>query len=682
VLVDHFKRIFFTESEPVSFIDPLWQFTVNATNDTSFTDGELVAALTRLNGNAAPGPEQVPSRVIKDVFSTPESRAPLLALMNLCFVSGEVPPSWGESEIFILYKGKGSRDDPNNYRGINLINDFSRIFERLLEARIGSWMSQAKPQGPMQFGFRAGVGTADAHMLLKTVAASFSRVHGILGYACFVDLQKAFPSVYRSKAIESLQLAGAPPNTIRALAASWSMNSCKLRVNSFLSKPFMINRGVKEGGINSPSVFSVVYARVLESIGVRELPSNLSTMDTSSVYYFAFADDLALFSGNLSRVEIVLRKLNRTLPEFGMAVNVGKTCWMPFVPTNSRYRVEEPPSFSLILNHRRLECVDEFKYLGFVVNSFLSSNKHLSQKRDLMFNAARAMGRLIRNLQITNIKSIRTYFYSLISSQLYGLEGFNFQADDLYRAAKLFLQTIFCLPDSYPINVARSLLNLHIFEATLLSSRIRFIERAFLSPVSSLTIKALQYNQTVLRAHGSGFTHDLVSFLSTFFDVSDLEDLSVDDLSYLQDLRDQIVVQRHDEFRVSFRRSSGLNFIANLSENAMIPLQFGEFLGGLEYEQARIIMLVMGDVFRFSMAATGSECPFCPIQLHTPHLFLCPNCPFRGSLPSWQLLLESFRNLDWSSFVFMIFLCLQQWMRGTSFFEGRMVDRVDKFLNS
>jgi hypothetical protein len=159
------------------------------------------------------------------------------------------------------------------------------------------------------------------------------------------------------------------------------------------------------------------------------------------------------------------------------------------------------------------------------------------------FHPFSCVGGLLRRLEITNVKSIRTYFHSLVSSQLYGLESFSFQVDDYYRAAKLFLQTIFCLPDSYPINIARSLLNLQIFESISLNSRIRFIQRAFLSPVSDLSMKALEYNQTVLMAHGTGFTHDLVSFLSTFFDVSDLDDLSVSDLSYLQDLRDQIVHQ-------------------------------------------------------------------------------------------------------------------------------------------
>ncbi len=122
-LIEHFSGIFFTSAEPLSFMDPLCPFSSSA-EDGLFTDSELVTALIELNGQAAVGPERISSRVIKDVFSDMDTRAPLLALMNLCFRQGVVPLEWGSSEIFVLYKMKGSRADPNNYRGINLINDF------------------------------------------------------------------------------------------------------------------------------------------------------------------------------------------------------------------------------------------------------------------------------------------------------------------------------------------------------------------------------------------------------------------------------------------------------------------------------------------------------------------------------------------------------------------------------
>jgi hypothetical protein len=145
----------------------------------------------------------------------------------------------------------------------------------------------------------------------------------------------------------------------------------------------------------------------------------------------------------------------------------------------------------------------------------------------------------------------------------------------------------------------------------LVGSRIRFIERALLSPVSQSVAKAVEYDQVVLSRHGVGFTQDLISFLGDFFDVSDLDDMSLDDLSYLQDLRDQIVVQRQDEFRSTFRRSMGLSYVVDLFESAVFPLQFGEYLGTMNYEVARIVLLMIGDVFSFSLAATViSSCPF------------------------------------------------------------------------
>jgi hypothetical protein len=178
----------------------------------------------------------------------------------------------------------------------------------------------------------------------------------------------------------------------------------------------------------------------------------------------------------------------------------------------------------------------------------------------------------------------------------------------------------------------------------LLNSRINFFQRILVSPTGSVTMKAMDYDNGVLRTHRVGLSHDLVSFLSTFFDVSHIEDLSWRDISFLQDLRDEIVVQRSDEFRVSFRQSSGLSFWPDISDDAIMPLQFGEFLGGLEYEQARIVLLLLGDVFRFSLATTSSRCPFCPIELHTVHLFSCPNCPFRSSLPTWSSFIDALRS--------------------------------------
>ncbi len=120
--------------------------------------------------------------------------------------------------------------------------------------------------------------------------------------------------------------------------------------------------------------------------------------------------------------------------------------------------------------------------------------------------------------------------------------------------------------------------------------------------------------------------------------------------------------------------------------NAYSPLhhndnQFGEYLGNLEYEQAHLVLLFFGDVFRYSLGASGSRCPFCPIELHAYHLFSCPNAPFSSLLPSWQSFVASFHSSDyWSAFITILFLCYQQWSRGSNFFQTKAAERVDHFL--
>jgi hypothetical protein len=192
--------------------------------------------------------------------------------------------------------------------------------------------------------------------------------------------------------------------------------------------------------------------------------------------------------------------------------------------------------------------------------------------------------------------------------------------------------------------------------------------------------KALRFDSEMRSEVRSGFSHDLVSFLAQFFDTSDLDSLSLEDVSYLQDLRDQLSIQCDDIFRASFRRSSGLHFYADLNENVWIPVGLGEFLGTLDYEIARIVILFLGDVFRFSLAVGSSLCPFCPVQFHVQHLFRCPNCPFSDSLPSWSSFVEAFRVNDWAAAVQVIITGLYIWQQRTNFFRQSCKDRISVFL--
>ncbi len=241
-LLAHFEGIFFDKNEPLFFdlpalgiprpVDFLPQ---------QFTDKELVTALSDLNAQAAVGPQRIASSYIKSTFSDQEARVPLLYLMNRCFFEGKVPSQWGLSEVFVLYKGKGDKKQPVNYRGINLNDDFLRLFERLLDRRLESWLSIQKPWGNQQFGFCSGVGTEDAALCLQTLAGVCTKVCGFPLFANFIDLQRAFPSMLRSQILKVLHEIGVPHELVRAFAATFSGNSCRLRIGNTLTRPFPVN---------------------------------------------------------------------------------------------------------------------------------------------------------------------------------------------------------------------------------------------------------------------------------------------------------------------------------------------------------------------------------------------------------------------------------------------------------
>ncbi len=454
-LINHFSTVFYDPSEPLHFIPELLGIMPPVNFElVLFSDDELVASLLALNSQAAVGPQRVASRDLKSVFNDPRNRVVLLALMNMCFHQGRVPARWGESEVFVLYKGKGDITDPINYRGINLNDDFLRIYERLLDVRMSTWLRENRPWGPQQFRFTDGVGTEDAFLCLETLAAFCTHVHRIPLYANFIDLQRAFPSMLRSRPLQVLHEAGLPFELTRAFASTFSGNTCCLKINNKLTRVFFVNRGTKEGGINSPRIFNTVYAHILKRLSISPFPSDSNEFDPRKVYYLTFADDLVLMSGDLENLERLTNELDEALADVGMKINSLKCKWMAYLP--KIFSVDSliiPSRFAI--NHAgvSIENVEDFKYLGFLTSFDLKHSKHIHARVTLLSLAAHLTGSLLRSLEITNFNSLRAYFYALAGSQFYSQSVIPFPELEYDRAIKQLLQECFNLPKSFPMSL-------------------------------------------------------------------------------------------------------------------------------------------------------------------------------------------------------------------------------------
>ena len=67
---------------------------------------------------------------------------PITYLINQCIETSIFPNKWKLSKVVPLYKGKGSEDNPTNYRPISLLNPMSKILEKEIQHQLCKHMNK------------------------------------------------------------------------------------------------------------------------------------------------------------------------------------------------------------------------------------------------------------------------------------------------------------------------------------------------------------------------------------------------------------------------------------------------------------------------------------------------------------------------------------------------------------
>ena len=109
--------------------------------------------INHLRANRSPGTDGVCLEMYKHTIYI---ILPFLnALFNEIFQNGDFPEQWSQSIITPIHK-KGSKSDPNNYRGISLIDSLCKIFVNILTIRLTKWCDNYDVIDESQAGFRKG----------------------------------------------------------------------------------------------------------------------------------------------------------------------------------------------------------------------------------------------------------------------------------------------------------------------------------------------------------------------------------------------------------------------------------------------------------------------------------------------------------------------------------------------
>lgn len=337
-------------SEKLFFISPL---SIN----------KVHKALQELDTKKSAGPDNLDPFFLK--LAADFIAEPLSYIFNLTIVENDIPKVWKSAHVTPLLKG-GDPSILNNYRPISKLCILSKLLECLIGEQLKEFLNINDILSPFQSGFRKQHSTISA--ALKVINDITGALDNRKIYAAlFIDLSKAFDTVDHCILVNSLVSIGLSKHSVDWFANYLSGRTQSVRVAGSVSSFLPISKGVPQGSVLGPILFSIYINKLCENL-------------SNAMYHF-YADDTVIYctaSSTAQALELLQSAFNTVqnrLKQLKLVLNVQKSKIMVF--TNSR---QLPVSSSSILTSEgnEIELVNSYKYLGIIIDSKLCFRIHVN----------------------------------------------------------------------------------------------------------------------------------------------------------------------------------------------------------------------------------------------------------------------------------------------------------------
>ena len=401
---------------------------------------EIKEHIQNLKNNKATGNDRIMNEMLK--ASNDETLQLLDALFNRILVEGKYPANWNTSLTQLIYK-EGARDESTNYRGISLSSNLGKLFNSILEKRIDTYLEINKLIRREQGGFRKGYRTSDHIFVLQTLIQKYTQNGGKL-YGCFVDLKKAYDSVWRRGLMHKLENIGINQKTIRLIEDMYNETYTSLIYKKHILPEIQTRKGLKQGDNLSPKLFNIYINDLPEDIEKGEThPVRIHNLDINCLMW---ADDIILLSETKEGLQNCLNNLSSYCKKWRLEINPKKTKSIIFREkgtkiTNNQFNINTVP----------IEMTREYTYLGISINT--SGNQKIGCLR-LLDKARRAWFSILRILWKSKYRNTDTYVtlfdhvikpIALYSCEVWGAEeNSSDKIENLHSSACELFQTRCC----------------------------------------------------------------------------------------------------------------------------------------------------------------------------------------------------------------------------------------------
>jgi hypothetical protein len=277
---------------------------------------EVRKAVAKLKNGKAVGEDKVVGEILKH-----GGQWMLESLWRLCrdvFQGEVIPTEWLKAvKIPIVKKGKG--ENFSDHRGVTLLSVVGKVFGRIIEARLRHFCESRGILGEWQFGFRKGRACSDALLVLSEVAESRGKQRVFAG---FIDITKAYPSVWRDGMWKKLLDIGVRDKMFRVIKSLYAKCEVGVKVDGTVGEWYEEFVGVREGCVVSPLLFAI-YINDLGKEVQEEGGGGVDIGGGRKVCCLMFADDVVILESSKAALQNSLNIAWRYSRRWRFSYNLG-----------------------------------------------------------------------------------------------------------------------------------------------------------------------------------------------------------------------------------------------------------------------------------------------------------------------------------------------------------------------